>query len=46
MEIRLVLFKEISFGISLNDQFNSFCTKHLLFLLRKEKSKDDFSFLK
>jgi len=46
MEIRLILFKEISFGISLDNQFNSFYAKHLLFLLRKEKSKDDFSFLK
>jgi hypothetical protein len=40
MEIRLILFKEIGFGISLNNPPKRLRVKHLLF--RKEKSRKRF----
>jgi len=41
MEIRLTLFKEIGFGISLNNQLRS---RHIArSLLRKEESQSQFS---
>ena len=40
MEIRLILFKEIGFGISLNNPPKRLRVKHLPF--RKEKSKRRF----
>ena len=40
MEIRLILFKEIVFGISLNNRPNRLLAKHLL--LGKEKSRSRF----
>jgi hypothetical protein len=40
MEIRLMLFKEIGFGISLNNQLSSLRITHSL--LRKEESQSQF----
>jgi hypothetical protein len=40
MEIRLILLKEIGFGISLNNQPKSLCVRHLLF--QKQKSRRRF----
>jgi len=43
MEIRLILFKEIGFGISLNNQPNGLRIEHLPF--QKEKSRRRFFLL-
>jgi len=44
MKVRLILFKEIGFGISLNNQRNCLLTNHSRF--GRKNQEDDFSFLK
>jgi hypothetical protein len=44
MEIRLILFKEISSGISLNNPHNEFPSGHFLF--PEGKTEEGFSFRK
>jgi hypothetical protein len=44
MESRLILFKEIGFGISLNNQSND--SRHALTFEEGKMGKKDFSFLK
>jgi len=44
MEIRLILFWEIAFGISLNNPPKPWSINHLL--LGRKNQEDDFSFLK